>query len=122
MSKIKTLSLACGLTLVADAQSAGNQFQICTLNPGQQRVTTFLDSKLKKQGNAIAEEDGYVFKAEKKIKVEKTEVLVGKLVRVDGSIAEPKSYAFASEWMCKAEAAENAPKDSLPEIAQKNIQ
>jgi hypothetical protein len=58
-------------------------------------------------------------KQKKKIKVKKTDVLVGKLVRSDGSITEPRSFAFASEWMCVAETAENTPKDSLPEAARK---
>ena len=119
MSRINVFALVCGFALIAEVQSAENQIQICTLNPGQQRVTTFLDSKLKREGNAINEEDGYIFKSEKKIKAQKTEVLVGKLVRSDGSIAEPKSFAFASEWTCVAATAENAPKDSLPEVARK---
>jgi hypothetical protein len=73
----------------------------CTLVPGAAGVTTFLDDKLKKSGNAIRDFDGYVFKADKKIKVNKTDVLVGKLIRSDGSVSEPKSYVFAEEWVCK---------------------
>lgn len=64
-------------------------------------VTTFLDAKLKKQGNIIRSFDGYTFKADKKIKVDKTDVLVGKLIRDDGSVSEAKSYAYAGEWNCK---------------------
>lgn len=75
--------------------------QTCSLVPGSAGVTTFLDEKLKKAGNAIRDTDGYVFKADKKIKVNKTDVLVGKLIRSDGSVSEAKSYAFADEWNCK---------------------
>ena len=75
--------------------------QTCSLIPGSAGVTTFLDDKLKKAGNAIRDIDGYVFKAEKKVKINKTDVLVGKLIRSDGSVSEAKSYAFADEWNCK---------------------
>ena len=75
--------------------------QTCSLVPGSAGVTTFLDDKLKKAGNAIRDTDGYVFKAEKKIKINKTDVLVGKLIRSDGTVSEAKSYAFADEWNCK---------------------
>ncbi len=73
----------------------------CTLVQGAAGVTTFLDDKLKKSGNAIRDFDDYVFKADKKIKVNKTDVLVGKLIRSDGSVSKPKSYVFAEEWICK---------------------
>ena len=74
---------------------------VCKVNEGQAGVTTFLDIKLKKQGSSIRDFDGYEFKLEKKIKVEKSEVLEGALIRNDGSVAEKKSYAFAEEWTCK---------------------
>ena len=73
----------------------------CTVIEGAAGVTTFLDAKLKKQGNMIRDIDGYVFKADKKIKVGKSDVLVGKLLRDDGSVSEAKSYAYAGEWNCK---------------------
>jgi hypothetical protein len=68
MSKKNVFTLVCGIAFIAEVQSAENKIQICTLNPGQQRVTIFLDSKLKNEGNAINEEDDYIFKAEKKDK------------------------------------------------------
>lgn len=119
MSKIETLVLAAGVAMLAQANAASNQAQTCTLNPGQTHVTTFLDAKLKKEGNAISEEDGYVFKAEKKIKVGKSDVLVGKLFRQDGSIAENKSYAFASEWACRSASAEDDANTAMPEVVNK---
>lgn len=73
----------------------------CTVVEGSAGVTTFLDPKLKKSGNAIRDMDGYVFKADSKIKVGKADVLVGKLIRSDGSVSEAKSYAYADEWNCK---------------------
>ena len=73
----------------------------CTVNPGQAGVTTYLDDKLKKSGNAVRDFDGYTFKAEKTIKVNKMDILVGKLVRANGSVSEPQSYAMADEWTCK---------------------
>ena len=84
-------------TAAKDASAA----MTCSLVPGAAGVTTFLDEKLKKAGNAVRDMDGYVFKAEKKIKVNKTDVLVGKLIRSDGSVSEAKSYVFAEEWNCK---------------------
>lgn len=73
----------------------------CKVIEGAAGVTTFLDAKLKKQGNSIRDFDGYTFKANSKIKVGKTDVLVGKLLRDDGSVSEPKSYVYAEEWTCK---------------------
>ena len=73
----------------------------CKVNEGQAGVTTFLDKKLKKQGSSIRDFDGYEFKLDKKIKIEKSEVLEGVLIKSDGSVAEKKSYAFADEWTCK---------------------
>lgn len=81
--------------------SESTAVQTCSLVPGSAGVTTFLDDKLKKAGNSIRDFDEYVFKAEKKVKINKTDVLVGKLIRSDGSVSEPKSYAFADEWNCK---------------------
>ncbi len=94
--------MRCG-TVAAVAKTTNNSAmaQTCSLAPGSAGVTTFLDEKLKKSGNTIRDFDGYVFKAEKKIKVNKSDVLVGKLIRNDGSVSEMKSYAFAEEWICK---------------------
>jgi hypothetical protein len=72
----------------------------CTLNPGQAGVTTYRDANLQKTGAPIREIDGYVFKAEQKLKLNKREVLAGKLLRADGSVSEAKSYADAEEWAC----------------------
>jgi hypothetical protein len=94
----------CGSENQAKAEPAvqnDNPVMTCAVNEGQAGVTTFLDAKLKKQGNTIRDFDGYVFKADKKIKVGKTDVLVGKLLRDDGSVSEAKSYAYADEWNCK---------------------
>jgi hypothetical protein len=94
----------CGAASAAPASSAaqdGGSTMTCTVNEGQAGVTTFLDAKLKKQGSTIRDFDNYVFKADKKIKVGKTDALVGKLLNGDGTVAEPKSYAYADEWSCK---------------------
>jgi hypothetical protein len=94
----------CGSENQAKAEPAAqneNSVMTCAVNAGQAGVTTFLDAKLKKQGNTIRDLDGYVFKADKKIKVGKSDVLVGKLLRDDGSVSEAKSYAYADEWNCK---------------------
>ncbi len=94
----------CGSENQAKAEPAAqneNSVMTCTVNEGQAGVTTFLDAKLKKNGNTIRDFDGYVFKADKKIKVGKSDVLVGKLLRDDGSVSEAKSYAYAGEWNCK---------------------
>jgi hypothetical protein len=91
----------------APAASAGakpsseSAAQKCTLNPGQAGVTTFLDESLKRNGRTIRDFDGYTFVADKKIKVNKTDVLVGKLLNSNGSVAEAKSFAYADEWTCK---------------------
>jgi hypothetical protein len=121
MTKTEIFVLSIGIAVLAqaNANAGSNQVQTCTLNPGQTHVTTFLDAKLKREGNAISEEDGYVFKAERKIKVEKYDVLVGKLFRRDGSIAENKSYAFASEWACRTVSAEDDPKTATPDVVSK---
>ncbi len=85
----------------APAAAGADAAQTCSVVEGSAGVTTYLDDKLKKSGNAIRDTDGYVFKANSKIKVGKTDVLVGKLLRNDGSVSEAKSYAFADEWNCK---------------------
>jgi hypothetical protein len=84
----------------SEAKSEGAEMT-CKVIEGAAGVTTFLDAKLKKQGNSIRDFDGYIFKANNKIKVGKTDVLVGKLLRDDGSVSEPKSYVYAEEWNCK---------------------
>ena len=93
----------CGAAVAPAPAKASNESSAmtCKVVPGSAGVTTFLDEKLKKSGNAIRDFDNYTFKADKKIKVNNTEVLVGKLIRSDGSISEAKSYAFADEWNCK---------------------
>ena len=74
---------------------------VCTVNPGQAGVTTFMDEKLTKPApNPIRDFDGYTFKAEKTVVVDKTSVLVGKLYTSDGRISKG-SYAIADEWSCK---------------------
>jgi len=85
-------------TVVGDKKNSGTS---CKVNEGQAGVTTFLDPKLKKQGSSIRDFDGYEFKVDKKIKVDKSEILEGKLVRADGTVAEQKSFAYAEEWTCK---------------------
>ncbi len=99
----------CGAPANAPAAAAPAATQIanaekvltCSVVEGSAGVTTFLDPKLKKAGNAIRDMDGYVFKADSKIKVGKADVLVGKLLRSDGSVSEAKSYAYVDEWNCK---------------------
>lgn len=86
---------------VAKANNDSAGAQKCTVNPGQAGVTTFLDESLKRNGRTIRDFDGYTFVAEKKIKVNKTDTLVGKLLNSNGSVAEAKSYAYADEWTCK---------------------
>ncbi len=84
----------CGSENQAKAEPAvqnENSVMTCAVNEGQAGVTTFLDPKLKKQGNTIHDFDGYIFKADKKIKVGKSDVLVGKLLSGDGSVSEAKS-------------------------------
>jgi hypothetical protein len=73
----------------------------CTVNPGQAGVTTFMDEKLTKAApNPIRDFDGYTFKSDKTIVVDKTNVLVGKLYTSDGRPSKG-SYAIADEWTCK---------------------
>jgi hypothetical protein len=94
----------CGAPAAPAAAKANNDSagaQKCTVNPGQAGVTTFLDESLKRNGRTIRDFDGYTFVAEKKIKVNKTDTLVGKLLNSNGSVAEAKSYAYADEWTCK---------------------
>lgn len=93
----------CGAAVAPAPAKATNEGSTltCKVVPGSAGVTTFLDDKLKKSGNAIRDFDGYTFKADKKVKINNTEVLVGKLIRSDGSVSEAKSYAFADEWNCK---------------------
>ena len=74
---------------------------VCTVNPGQAGVTTFMDEKLTKAApNPIRDFDGYTFKSEKTIVVDKTNVLVGKLYTSDGRLSKG-SFAIADEWACK---------------------
>lgn len=74
---------------------------VCTVNPGQAGVTTFMDEKLTKAApNSIRDFDGYTFKSDKTIVVDKTNVLVGKLYTSDGRPSKG-SYAIADEWTCK---------------------
>ena len=94
----------CGAPAAQNTQKASNDSagtQKCKVNPGQAGVTTFLDEGLKRNGSTIRDFDGYTFVAEKKIKVNKTDALVGKLLNSNGSVAEAKSYAYADEWTCK---------------------
>lgn len=72
----------------------------CIVPEGNAGVTTFLDKKLKKQGASVRSFDGYEFKAAEKIKVGKTDVLVGQLFSGD-QLIEATSYAYADEWECK---------------------
>lgn len=101
--KFSTKYVRCGAAVAPAPAKASNESSAmtCKVVPGSAGVTTFLDDKLKKSGNAIRDFDGYTFKADKKIKINNTEVLVGKLIRSDGSVSEAKSYAFADEWNCK---------------------
>lgn len=74
---------------------------VCTVNPGQAGVTTFMDEKLTKAApNPIRDFDGYTFKSDKTIVVDKTNVLVGKLYTSDGRLSKG-TYAIADEWACK---------------------
>lgn len=74
---------------------------VCTVNPGQAGVTTFMDEKLTKAApNSIRDFDGYTFKSDKTIVVDKTTVLVGKLYTSDGRLSKG-SFAIADEWTCK---------------------
>lgn len=92
-----------------DGSGKKNQFSyasckppvVCTVNPGQAGVTTFMDEKLTKPApNSIRDFDGYTFKSDKTIVVDKTKVLVGKLYTSDGRLSKG-SYAIADEWTCK---------------------
>jgi hypothetical protein len=83
-----------------ETKSAGSEMT-CKVIEGAGGVTTFLDAKLKKQGNPIRDFDGFTFKAEKTIRVGKVDVLVGKLLYADGTVAEAKSYGNAEDWICK---------------------
>jgi hypothetical protein len=85
-----------------ESKATANEKQLsCSVNPGQAGVTTYLDEKLNKMGNSIRDFDGYVFKADKKIKINKRDILVGKLLRADGSVSEANSYADSDEWTCQ---------------------
>ena len=86
----------------ADAAPQGEQKALtCKVNPGQAGVTTYLDDKLKKTGSSIRDFDDYVFKADAKIKVNKRDILVGKLLNSDGSVAEARSFVDVQEWACR---------------------
>ena len=91
----------CGAAVAPAKTSNESSAMTCKVVPGSAGVTTFLDEKLKKSGNAIRDFDGYTFKADKKVKINNTDVLVGKLIRSDGSVSEAKSFAYADEWTCK---------------------
>jgi hypothetical protein len=94
----------CVSTKVAQSNSpnpASQKILTCTVNPGQAGVTTFMDQAMKKTGTSpIRDFDGYVFKAEKIVLVNKSEVLVGKLYSSDGKISKG-GFADAEEWECK---------------------
>jgi hypothetical protein len=73
----------------------------CKVPAGQAGVTTYLDAALKRSGNSVRDFDDYTFRATGKIVVNKTDVLVGQLIRADGSVSEPRSWALADEWECQ---------------------
>lgn len=85
---------------VYESCKAAASMKTCIVPQGNAGVTTFLDNKLKKQGTSVRDFDNYEFKATDKIKVGKTDVLVGKLVSGD-EVLEATSYAYADEWECK---------------------
>jgi hypothetical protein len=97
---------ACGVApqiRVAAPTSAATKTSglVCKVGEGNAGVATYHDDKLKKTATEpIREFDGYTFKAEKTITVNKIRLLVGKLIRHDG-ISSPGIYAIAEEWDCK---------------------
>jgi hypothetical protein len=86
---------------VAATPAATGGVMSCKVVPGQAGVTTYLDAALTRPGNSIRDFDDYTFRAAGKILVNKTEILVGQLLRSDGSVSEPKSWAMAEEWECQ---------------------
>lgn len=100
-STLKLRSCSTTLTPVTTAASAAGAAKSCTVIQGQAGVATYLDDKLTKLAtDPIRDFDGYTFKAEKVVTVNKIKLLVGKLLRADGTVGRG-TYAIEEEWECK---------------------
>lgn len=76
-------------------------FTSCTANPDYAGIASYYDDKLTKVATEpIRDFDGYTFRSEKTLTVNKTKVLFGKLVRADGTVGRG-SYINEDEWICK---------------------
>lgn len=96
-----TLKLrACGAPAPQPGTAAAAA-KTCAVVQGQAGVATYFDDKLSKLAtDPIRDFDGYTFKAEKVVTVNKVKLLVGKLIRADGSTGRG-TYAIEDEWTCK---------------------